>query len=243
MEPIFQDAQVIDQDGETISYRKNVHPEETLQWIADNAIQLETGQYQGSSDGCYECENGIPKRNPDKKVILKSDTLAVENESDFTAKEIQELKSTGVTVLLEKKNFSTNKKGFAAIEEFENYIRKNGLRINATKFEELKKIMAETEITKGTIPVLEFDHEKESYIYTDDFVQHCPIEFQIHKDSQVQQADLDTEFEKRNVDFGNGFSTNFKINNKYCCVLVLKHGTDITTTKFDNLAKEIQRTE
>ena len=213
--------------------------QEIITWCNDNSIQLEDEMYQASSDGCYVCDKkGNPNRKT-SKVILKNSNLQLEKESDFTKEELDELKAKGTIRYTETKTFTPTKTGFREIDELDKFIKDNDLKVDGSKLEEIKSSFV-TNLQFNFIPLpVTFEHEVESYSYVDDFEDHCPVEFKIHKDSEVQQEDLDKRFTEKHYDFGNMISTGFRINRKFCTIAVLKHGTTITTTLLNKLAQEL----
>lgn len=71
----------------------------------------------------------------------------------------------------------------------------------------------------------------------DDFVEwgHT-VTYKIHPQSDVQQADIDKHLEAGHLDYGNGMTSPFKINGKYCTVIVLEDGETISDADFESLA-------
>jgi hypothetical protein len=221
---------------------EDVHNDEMMEFIESSGIITEDEMFQSSSDGCYECdESGNTKRNPNKKIIMTTHTLLEQPKTDFNTGELKQLNDTGAIRYTETKTFTATKTGFKAIEELEKHVKENNLIVDASELEAIKSSMVSNTMMDKTIPPVQFEHETESYTQADDFVLHCPVTFQIHKNSEVQQADLDAEFGKTHRDMGNGVTTNYRINGKKCTILVLKHDTTITNTQFNNLAKELQR--
>ena len=97
---------------------------------------------------------------------------------------------------------------------------------NTTGYESIEKITAKNKSTCKEIP---------DYISIDG-----KIEYVIHPDSKITQADID-ETNKTLSEFGYGFTIGFAFNKKPCSIIVMQEGKSITDKQQTMLIAELTR--
>lgn len=75
-------------------------------------------------------------------------------------------------------------------------------------------------------------------IEVNDWVSVDSVEFKIHPKSKITMKDIEIQKNKTHVDFGNGFTSPFIINDKICSIIVLEKDENIDDEIFDKIGKD-----
>lgn len=164
--------------------------------------------------------------------ILILPPFSRENLNENFFKAWDQILTMGIPVNLDETQQASND-GVWLCDKGEPIRSENKIIMNADTLEEVQPTeFTQSELgefaTKGYV-----SKNGKTYIFDNDFVSAgFSVEYMIHKDSLVTQADIDQENLERHRDYGNGFWDSM-INKKQCTYLVLQEGSTVTQAQFD----------
>ena len=82
------------------------------------------------------------------------------------------------------------------------------------------------------------DTKNDNRVKVDDWIEKGSVDFIFTKESGITQSDLDICSKNCCISLGNGMTSNFKVNQKSCCILVLEDNHKITKSQIDSIVKE-----
>jgi len=90
-------------------------------------------------------------------------------------------------------------------------------------------------------PQTQLESDSPDAIEVNDWVSVDSVEFKIHPKSKITMKDIEIQKNKTHVNFGNGFSSSFSINDKICSIIVLEKGEVIDDEIFDKIGKDFAK--